>query len=127
MRRQRARGFTLLEVLVAVFVLAVALVAIVRSGGQVAVVSDDLRDQTLAAWVAANVIDETRLAEPWPDTGRRRGESRMGHRQWHWELTVSATEDQDLRRLDVRVYRERQLLNSVATLSGFIGQTGRRP
>jgi general secretion pathway protein I len=116
-----ARGFTLLEVLVALLVLALSLTALVRLSALEARALADLRERTLAHWVAANVLEETRLAEAWPATGRRSGSARMGGRDWHWELAVQNTEEPAIRRLDISV-RLAEGEGAGATLAGFVGQ-----
>ncbi len=57
----RHRGFTLLEVLVALAVLAIAMAALIKTGGENTRSAAYLRDKTLAQWVAMNVIAEQRL------------------------------------------------------------------
>lgn len=116
-----ARGFTLLEVLVALLVLALSLTALVRLSALEARALADLRERTFAHWVAANVLEETRLSEAWPATGRRSGVARMGGRQWRWELVVQATEEPSIRRLDVSVELG-EGDGAGASLSGFVGQ-----
>ena len=58
------RGFTLLEVLIALVVVALALLALTRTAGGQISRFDGLRERTLAGWVAANVLSETRIATP---------------------------------------------------------------
>lgn len=117
-----ARGFTLLEVLVALAVLALALGALVAAGGRQAAAVEHLRDRTLAEWVAQDQLAELRLQTSWPDPGMRRGATRMGRAEWHWTLEVSATEDPDLRRIDVEVRSDAADPDPVVTLSGFAGR-----
>lgn len=62
----KSRGFTLLEVMVALAILAIALAASVRSVGEQARARDLLRDDSYARWVAANLIAETRISEGFP-------------------------------------------------------------
>lgn len=115
---RRNSGFTLLEVLIALVVVALALLALMRTAGGQVRAFDELRQRTLAGWVASNVLNETRLATPLPPIGRSDGRLRFGKRDWRWQLSVQATSDVELRRLEVRVYLadEQQPL---ATLSGF--------
>lgn len=101
---KRLAGFTLLEVLVALAVLAVALGAIIhavtQSIGNVAA----LREQTLASWVALNKVNQFLLdVAVWPDEGSRKGTADLANRAWRWEARFSKTTDPDLRRLEMTV------------------------
>lgn len=117
----RSRGFTLLEVLVGVVVLALALVALTRTAAIQTDSFAQLRERTLAGWVAQNVLTETRLAHPFPDTGRSDGSRRLGSRDWHWELDVQSTQVPTIRRLDVRVTTAKDRSTVLAQLTGFSG------
>ena len=117
------RGFTLIEVLIALAVLAVVMASIARSTSQTAVATLDLQQQTFAGWVGANVIEQLRLKDPWPEIGRRQGRTRMGQTEWHWQLDISSTEESRMRRLDVVVYIDSNRQHSIAALSGFVGRS----
>lgn len=114
----RLRGFTLLEVLIALVVVSLALIALTRTAGGQVNSFDALRERTLAGWVAANVLAETRIATPMPAVGNRDGRSRFADRDWRWKLEVKATDDPDMRRLDVLVFLADAEQPS-ASLSGF--------
>lgn len=126
--KRRLRGFTLLEVIVALAVIAIALLALVRAAGIGARTLGHERTVTLATWVAADVLAETQLRERFPPAGRRDGTMRMGTGTFRWELVVQATTDPAIRRLDVRVFEalderaRRSDAAPVATLTGFAGE-----
>ncbi|MFO1493079.1 MAG: type II secretion system minor pseudopilin GspI [Lysobacterales bacterium] len=101
---RQLRGFTLIEVMVALAILAIALAASVRAVGEQSRAQAIVRDGSYARWVAANLIAETRLNENWPAPGVREGQSRMAGRIWRWRLTITDTPDGDMRRLDAEVY-----------------------
>lgn len=123
MRAERARGFTLLEVLVALLLLSISLVALVRLTTLHAQAATHVRDSTLAQWVAANVIAETRLRSAFPSTGRSNGTMAMGQQRWDWQLVVAATDEPRIRRLDVSVTHEGSDADGVAAaLTGFVSQ-----
>lgn len=103
MRRESSEGFTLVEVLVALAVLAIALGALVKGGGSAAANAAYLRDKTLAQWVAMNKVAELRLAPTWPALGVSRGRAEMAGREWAWTVRVTKTSGVNIRRMDVEV------------------------
>lgn len=118
-----ARGFTLLEVLVALVLLAVALLALVRVAGMSTASFDGARERALAGWVADNALAELRLEPALPETGRREGRARMASRSWQWRLVVAPTEVPGIRRVDVDVWPAVEGRDGVAplyTLHGFV-------
>lgn len=125
----RARGFTLVEVLVAVAVLAVTLSAFIVGGSRYADNGRYLQDRTLALWVARNRMVEYHIAQEWPDTGNEEGTESMGGREWEWQARISESPDSAVRRIDIEVYRiqpgsDEAGDDSIAQLKGFITQTG---
>lgn len=124
----RSSGFTLIEVLVAVAVLAVTLSAFIVAGARYADNARYLRDHTIALWVARNRMAEYFLAESWPDTGTQEDTVSMADQKWHWRAEISSTPGSGIRRIDIRVYRvksstDEEYDNTIATLSGFISQS----
>jgi general secretion pathway protein I len=100
----RRHGFTLLEILVALAVIAIALAAIVGETVQRLSNTARLTDRTLAHWVAMNQVTAQQLSTTsWPAVGVTTGSIELANREWFWTLKVSATEDADVRRLDVEV------------------------
>jgi general secretion pathway protein I len=120
----RARGFTLVEVVVALAIVAIGMFAVFRTIGDTAHNVGTLRDRTIAAWIADNRITEIRLTGQLPSVDQTEGEVEMAGRRWHWVATVSQTQVSGLRRVDVRVRREEDAEGtSIAALAGFVGAT----
>jgi general secretion pathway protein I len=115
-----ASGFTLIEVLIALAVVAIALLALTRAASVQVSSFDALRERTLAGWVAANVLTDTRLAGAMPATGRSDGRVEFAGRSWRWEREVKATPTPAVRRIDIQVFTGAARAPS-ASLSGFAG------
>lgn len=113
------RGFTLLEVLVALIVVSVGLAAVTRLGLQQARSAQILDDLTLAGWVASNAIEMARLDTNRLSIGRRQGQATMGLDRWYWEMTVSQTDVDSILRMDVDVFADATRLQPVVSLAGF--------
>lgn len=120
-----ARGFTLIEVIVAVAILAVAMGAVISGMARYADNAAGLRERTLALWVAHNRLTEIDLEPKWPTVGKSDGDVVLAGIDWRWFVTVSETPDPDVRRVEIRVQAKGQEHDSAA-LSSFIGKTGRQ-
>ena len=121
MQSRQQSGFTLIEVLVAVGILAVALGAIISSGSSYASNASYLRDKTMATWVAHNVLNQWHLTNQYPSPGERTGEQEMAGRDWAWVAKVQKTPDADVRRVDIEVRLEEQDEDErLITVSGFL-------
>ena len=115
------RGFTLIEVMVALAIVALALTAIAASMNQMIDSATTMRDRTYASWIAQNKITEFRLAATIPEVSTTSGELDYGNNQWVWRATVSETGIENFRRIDVSVsYVEGDYV--VRTVTGFVGE-----
>ena len=112
-------GFSLLEVLVALAVLALAMSALIRTAALQGEGLNDARQRSYAQWVAANVITQARLSGALPVEGTSAGEMRMGEVQWRWRMVVLPTPVAGIRRLEVSVATAQG--RNVLVLSGFAG------
>lgn len=103
---QHVWGFTLLEVLTAMAVLAIALGAAIKAVSDGAWNATAIEERTLAHWLALNKIAERRLLASAPAFGARAGSSPFAGRDWHWTAIVSATADVATRRLQIEIRRQ---------------------
>ncbi|MFM2111270.1 MAG: type II secretion system minor pseudopilin GspI [Steroidobacteraceae bacterium] len=86
-----AHGFTLIEVLVALVIVALGVAAVMSALVSSADGTNRLRERSLAEWVAANRIVETRLAKEFPTLGSSEGKASMGGRNFQWRQRVERT------------------------------------
>ncbi len=118
------KGFTLIEVMVALTVLALALAALIEASSLIGRNTAWINDKTFAHWVAMNKMAEYQLQPEWPSTGTNSGDATMGDREWEWDSTINKTEDSDLRRIDIRVRKPGDDKDSsLVLITGFIGKT----
>ena len=100
---KRIGGFTLLEVLVALAILAIALGAALATTARSARNADEITGRLLAHWVGMNEIAEIQLGILGVGEGRAGGEEEMGGRHFVWEGKVTTTADVHVRKLTVAV------------------------
>jgi len=99
----RQRGFTLIEVLVALAIVAIGMAAVLSTLTSSASTVLYLHDKTLAQWVALNHIAETRLTGNQPGVGNTDGDVDYAGQKWHWRQETVATAIQGMVRMDVMV------------------------
>lgn len=99
-----ALGFTLVEVMVALFVVAVALPALMFQLGTQLDSTAILRDKTLATWVAQDQLSMQKLEAAADATSEQQGERELAGREWLWLLTTEATPVPGMVRQTLSVY-----------------------
>ncbi|TVZ37271.1 general secretion pathway protein I [Alteromonadaceae bacterium 2753L.S.0a.02] len=108
MNTRRSQGFTLLEAMIALFVVGVALVALVQRIQSVSDNTGYIEEKTFAYWIAQNKMEEIfldyRIKKQFPRTETNDKEEFAG-KEWYWELKpeVRPTELGNMYRLEVRV------------------------
>ena len=120
------RGFTLVEVLVALVIVAVGMAALLASMGSSADTASYLRDKTFAQWIGLNQLASVRLGAQLPTTGKTDGELDYAGRHWSWEQEVTQLDFPGMLRVDVRVQQTESGAKPkdnewLATVTGVLG------
>ncbi len=116
-------GFTLLEVLVALAILAITLGALIKASGSYASNATYLKEKTFAQWIAQNKAVEYQLANKFPSLGSREGDVNYALQEWRWRVKVSNTDDRRLRRLRIDIILSGgEFKKPLVSLVAFVGQ-----
>jgi len=102
-RSKPATGFTLIEVVVALAVLAIGMTAVLHSTSQAGHAGAFLKQRTVAHWVASNQAAELLINNEWPTPGVSSGTETMANQNWQWEAEVQSTVVPELRLVTIRV------------------------
>jgi general secretion pathway protein I len=118
-------GFTLVEVLVALTIVALGLSALMIAVTSTARTSGFLRDKTLAQWMALNRLSEVRLNLTKFGQNTDTGEISFANRTWHYDTRYFDTSIATMKRVVVRVYAgdAKTKGNPVAESTGFLGSS----
>lgn len=118
-RLSRRSGFTLVEVLVALTVVSIALMAALRATAALSTHSYDLRQRTMAQWSAENRLARIRIEREWPELGKRSSDCPQAELALICEEEVFATPNAQFRRVEIRVYPSEAERIRLARLTGF--------
>ena len=113
-------GFTLIEVLVALAIIATSIGAILSSSGSQAEQTLYLKQKTVAHWVALNEITQLQINKTWPELGKFDGDTSMANNEWYWIRTVQKTEDENSREVEFEVFSDKERLKNITKLTAFI-------
>lgn len=116
-----SRGFTLLEILVALLVISLGMFAAVKASGSYAANLNYLQERTFAHWVARNALNELQLEDSISVSGSKEDETRFADRDWTWKAGFEKTPDPDIVRVKVEVWSGRDDAGeSLASLVGYV-------
>ena len=96
-------GFTLLEAMVALVIVALGMMAVNTQLNRYAAASVFAEEKTLASWIATNKITELSVAGTWPELGDSDEEVDFAGRLWQCRVEVDETPVENLRRVDVSI------------------------
>lgn len=113
-------GFTLLESLVALAILAIALAAVMRASSASTNHADELRARLLADWVAQNRLALHSARGDWIAIGLQQGEDTQAGMPFVWKEEISSTPNPAFRRIEVSVFAAQDPQHALRKLSGYL-------
>ncbi|MDH5446368.1 MAG: type II secretion system minor pseudopilin GspI [Gammaproteobacteria bacterium] len=123
------RGFTLLEVLIALAVAAVGLAGVSKVAGSNIYNAQYLQNKTIAQWVAMNRLTELRVRKEFPPIGKTKGDMEMAGRKWYWQQESKTTPfamaaiKQSLREVEISVYTsDDSKASAIVSISTFLAK-----
>ena len=123
----RGSGFTLIEVLIALAIVAVGLSAAVRATTQVTSAAEDMKARTFAVWIAQDRLAEHAARRTWPNPGVSQGTAGQAHLQFVWRESIADTAVPFLRTVEVTVATAAQPEHVLARLVGLAAMPPRNP
>lgn len=117
---RNVQGFTLLEVLVALVIVATVLGASLRAVASLAQNSSSLRATMMATWSAENRLAQIRIGHEWPELGERNFPCPQGELSLMCQENVLTTPNPSFRRVEVLVFNEDDLQRRLVKLTQVV-------
>lgn len=114
------RGFTLLEVIMALGIVAVGILAVSRAITGFAGTTLSLEQRMIASWVASNRLETHRILKTTPVVGTTHGSEEMAGHTWYFSETTTTTADPNLFRLDIVVFTDRDETEEAGNMYGYL-------
>jgi general secretion pathway protein I len=101
--RTRPDGFTLIEAMVALVIVALGMMAVHTQLNRYAIAAAYIEQKTLASWIATNKLTELSVGPTWPTVGDYEEDVEFAGQQWRCDIEVAETPVANLHRVDVSV------------------------
>ena len=124
-----SQGFTLIEILVALTIIAISMGALIKSTGSHTATASYLKQKTIAHYVAMNEIKKLHIENKFPAIGTEKNSTEMAGNTWYWKRVIGETGLQNpftqkpvkiMREVKITVYSDEDHEKSLTQLNGFI-------
>ena len=119
-RLLRQRAMTLLEVMMALVIFAIAALSLTKSMSEMIGNLPILEERTLAQWVADNQMVDARLEPGFPAIGKKDGEVELAGRTWYWRKEVIKTTDDKFRLIRIKVSDDDRYSRTLAEINSYV-------
>lgn len=126
LRSKRVKGFTLLEVMIALIIFGLVATVIQKVTSQTISQYERIRLKTIASWIAENKMVEVRLSDSLPQARESKEDLEYGKENWQVVSKVVKTDNPYINRVDLEIYHKQsddqfEKGNKVLVLTGFAG------
>ena len=116
------RGFTLIEILVAMTIIAIAMAALIKASGDYTSSAAYLKQKTIAHYVAMNELNTLQINNTWPAVATEKTIVKMAGHDWSVQREILETADPATHAARYTVYVDAEYKQAVTRLQGYITQ-----
>lgn len=116
------RGFSLLEILVALAIFSVMSVAAYHQVSAISTTAIRIEEKYYALWVGENILEQYFIDREWPSTGEDVVEYEMAGRKWYVKTIIKSSDNADIKILETSIYKDNSDESPTLTLYRMIGK-----
>ena len=124
---KHSHGFTLIEILIAMAIMAIALTALSGNSSVITHNNARLQDKTVALWIAQDVLNQYRISNQWPSAGNSQGENSQLGQNWPWKVNVGNSSASNVFKINISVFSPASPDAPAANLNSFFTRYTRSP
>jgi len=121
--KKDSTGFTLIEVMLAMAVFAIAGVALLTTADNHFRNMSHLESKMLASWIASNQLVEATLDKSWPPKNNKKGKVELAGTEWFWLQKVIKTTDNDMRAVVIEVRSSDKQTSATSSLMTYLSKS----
>lgn len=119
MVKLNSKGFTLIEVMLAMAVFSIVGVALVSTANTNFTNTTILEEKMLSSWLASNQLVEASLDKKWPPKNKK-GQIEFANRTWFWQQTIKKTASDDLRAIEIAIRKNEKDEKPISSLLTYV-------
>jgi len=121
------QGFTLIEVMVALTIIAIALSSLIKASGNHTYSASYLKNKTLAHYVAMNEVSQLQIDKKWPDLGIKHGSAEMASIEWFWTREVNRTTSDNIHHVKFTIFADEDNRKNLTQIQVYIANPAKAP
>jgi len=121
--KKASTGFTLIEVMLAMAVFAIAGVALLTTADNHFRNMSHLESKMLTNWIASNQLVEATLEQKWPPKNNKKGKVELAGKEWFWLQKVTKTTDKNMRAVVIEVRATEQQKTAISSLMTYVSKS----
>lgn len=122
MQNRMSRGFTLIEVMLAMAIFSIAGIALLSVADNNFKNISHLENKVLANWIASNQLVAANLEQKWPPKNNKRGTIEMAGQEWFWLQKVIKTSDKNMRSVVIEIRNKEDQKLAVTSMMTYISK-----